>query len=877
MHEDVRVLFGELAGLPSASRQDRYARQQVSTAVRDELESLLRFDESDSRSMTGMVGAAAEHFLLSNAPVSEGGRCGPYRLTGLLGNGGMGAVYLAERADGEIEQQVAIKFVRTGADLPSLRERFLRERQILASLNHPGIARLLDAGHSSGHPYLAMEYVDGTRIDEYCAGLDARRIVALFVRVAEAVSYAHRNLIIHRDLKPSNILVDAAGQPKLLDFGIAKLLHAPEQTGTQERVLTPEYASPEQVRGEAQTTGTDVYSLAAVLYRLLTGRTPGMPAMPAGRGVPKDLASILRKAMREEAEERYVSVDLLIADLQAYLEHRPVQSRRGNALYLARKFARRRWLPVAACTLAIAGIAGGMLVANGERTIAQRRFQQVRGLSQQMLDLDAEIRTLPGSTQARGRMVSASLQHLERLAAEAGKARRRGLAGPDLELTLELGTAYMQVARVQGVPTNTNLGQFEQAKNNLAKADSLVDSVLAARKFSQRRNALLSSAEIARDSMILAQSEDHFTDALAFARKLAHRLEALLAPPGPTAAEAATAAGLYANLALLHSNLHRLDEAAAYARRSVEISRRAGGDERQLAKGLGVLSNAARFAGDLDGALRAIRESKAIAERNADPQNAESILHLCAAVWREGLILGELNNISFGRPREAEPLLQQAFDLAEALARKDPHDYPSRSYVSMTGRELGDVLRDTDPARSLAIYDRTCSRLEEIINNRKARRDAVWPLTGSSYALRRLGRPAEAGERIDKALKILRDLKAWPAPQVEPGDEADAAVRALADHYADTGETAAAIKTYDDLYAKLQASNPQPRTDLRHANNLSRLYRDLGNLHTRAGHRDEARALHERRVELWRYWDEKLPDNVFVRRELAGANAGGGH
>src|SRR5262249_19884036 len=142
----------------------------------------------------------------------------------LLGNGGMGAVYLAERADGELEQRVAIKFLRIGADLPSFRGRFLRERQILASLNHAGIARLLDAGHSAGQPYLVMEYVDGTRIDQYVSGLDTREIIRLFLQVCEAVSHAHRNLIIHRDLKPSNILVDAAGQPKLLDFGIAKIM-----------------------------------------------------------------------------------------------------------------------------------------------------------------------------------------------------------------------------------------------------------------------------------------------------------------------------------------------------------------------------------------------------------------------------------------------------------------------------------------------------------------------------------------------------------------------------------------------------------------------------------------------------------------------------
>ncbi|MBC8164310.1 MAG: serine/threonine protein kinase, partial [Bryobacteraceae bacterium] len=469
MNEDVRVLFRELAGVPPDHREEHYERQQVPAAVRAELESLLSFDATRGNSMNGVVGSAVEQFLLSNAPVSEGGRCGPYRLLRLLGNGGMGAVYLAERADGELDQQVAIKFVRAGADLPSFRERFLRERQILASLNHPGIARLLDAGHSGGHPYLVMEHVDGTRIDEYAAGLDLRSVLELIVRVAEAVSYAHRNLVIHRDLKPSNILVDSEGQPKLLDFGIAKILDATEETCTLDRVLTPEYASPEQLRGSAQATTTDIYSLGAVLYRLLTGQSPHAPGVTAITGVPKDLASILSKAMREEPEERYASVDLLIGDCQAYLEHRPVQARRGTAWYLARKFVRRRWLPMAAATLAVAGLAGGLFVADSERATAQRRFQQVRQLSKQFFDLDTEIRTLPGSTKARNRIVSASLNYLERLGSEARLGRWGAPTEQDMDLALEIGAGYLQLAGMQGVPTDSNLGQFEQAKKSLSR------------------------------------------------------------------------------------------------------------------------------------------------------------------------------------------------------------------------------------------------------------------------------------------------------------------------------------------------------------------------------------------------------------------------
>ena len=870
--EDVRVLFRELAGLSLAQREEYYERSQVPAAVRAELESLLSFDDSFGNSLDSVVGSAATQLLLSNAPTGEGGRCGPYRLVRLLGHGGMGAVYLAERADGEIDQRVAIKFLRAGADLPSFRERFLRERQILASLNHPGIARLLDAGHHEDQPYLVMEYVDGVRIDEYAAKLDPRAVLALTLRVAEAVSYAHRNLIIHRDLKPSNILVDASGQPKLLDFGIARLLDTPEETRTLDRVMTPEYASPEQARGAAQATATDVYSFGAVLYRLLTGRSPHVAAaLSRNSGISKDLASILSKAMREEPDERYVSVDQFAGDIQAYLDHRPVQARRGNALYLARKFVRRRWIPTAAAALAVGGLASGLLIADRERVIAEHRFQQVRQLSNQFIDLDADIRTLPGSTKARDRIVSASIGYLERLGSEARVAGWRAPAARDTDLALDIARAYLRVARVQGVPGYSSLGRFAQARNSLTRADSFVEMALADTAFPRRRNALFASAEIAHDAMILAESEHRDAEAHAFADKAAERLDALIRAQYPTPKEAVIAVKLYANLALNQQKLHRLDKSAGYARRSVEMARLIDDPDQPLSKSLGILANTLRFAGDFEAALQAVRESEALARRMADRDNVDSTLALSAALWRKGVILGELNNISLDRPREAVPLLQEAFDLAESLARRDPADYTSRSYLSMGGRELGDILRGSEPARALAIYDQTYRRLEEVRHNPKARADEVWLLTGASYALRRLGRSAESKERIDAAFSILRDLKAYPSASVQLGDESDAALRALGDHYADTRQTPAAIKTYAELHEKAQASNPQPKTDLRHANGLSRIYRDLGILQRRAGHAAEADALDQRRLDLWQYWDQKLPNNPFVQRQLLAA------
>lgn len=866
MHEDVRVLFHELAGMKPAARDDYYFRYAVATTVRDEIESLLSYDETRGSSLTGMVGAAAEQYLLSTAPVSQDGRCGSFRLIRPLGNGGMGAVYLAERADGEVRQRAAIKFLHSGTDTPSFRERFLRERQILASLNHPSIARLLDAGHSDGHPYLVMEYVDGERIDQYARGFGARAIVSLFIKVAEAVSYAHRNLVIHRDVKPSNILVDGNGQPKLLDFGIAKIIDAAEDTRTVDRAHTPEYASPEQLRGEAQSTATDIYSLGAVLYRLVTGNSPRQPAAQPDGGIPEDLAAIMRMAMRDEPDDRYGSVDLLISDLRAYLEHRPVRARRSNVLYSARKFLRRRWLPVAAATIALTGIVAGLVVADRQRVVAQRRFEQVRQLSRKMLDLDVEIRNLPGSTHARNRIVTASIAYLRRLDATRTT---------DLQLAFEIAGAYHQVARVQGVPVNTNLGQLKQAAESLAKAESYIEPVLRAPGFAHRREALLTGAMIAQDATILAQIDKRDADSMAFSRKGAARLEELLSFANLTANESAAASQVYANLALARSNMHYLDTAADFARRSVDLARKAGGGPAQLGKSLSILANTARFSGDLDGALLAVRESHAMAEANLDPQKADTVFQLLAAIWREGVILGELNNISLQRPREALPLLQRAFDVAETMAMKDPNDYSSRSYVSMAGRELADILRDSEPARALAIYDQARTRVLETKNNAKAKRDEVWLLAGSSYALRHLNRPAEARARIDTALAILRGLKAYPADAVEPGEESDATLRALADHYAATGDVGAAFRTYEDLLGKLMAAHPQPQTDLRHANNLSRLYLDLGNLKLHTGRTSEATTLYEQRIKLWRYWESRLTGNVFVQRQLAATPGAG--
>jgi serine/threonine-protein kinase len=335
-----------------------------------------------------------------------------YRLVRRVGEGGMGVVYLAERVDAGYAQQVALKVLGAAAvRSPMLLERFARERQLLARLEHPGIARLLDGGlFSDGQPFLAMEYVEGERIDEWCdrRGLDLRARVALFLKVCAAVEYAHRNLVIHRDLKPANILVDAQGQPKLLDFGIARLIdaEATEATLTEagQRALTLAYASPEQIEQQPLTTAVDVYGLGMVLYQLVAGRRPwqhittphqlshaivaGEIAPPSRsarqadangdaaprRTVPADIDAIALKALRRRAGERYATVGALAADLRNWLEQRPVQARRGRRLYRLRRFLQRnRWPLTAAAALLISVLAG---LATSLYSLHQARVQQ---------------------------------------------------------------------------------------------------------------------------------------------------------------------------------------------------------------------------------------------------------------------------------------------------------------------------------------------------------------------------------------------------------------------------------------------------------------------------------------------------------------------
>ena len=681
--------------------------------------------------MAEVASGAAQAFLesLEEFP-APGLRCGPYRLERLLGRGGAGEVFLAERADGQVEQLVAIKLLCRGVPRASLRSRFLQERQILARLQHPGIARLLGVGETAeGRPYLVMDYIDGVPIDVYSQKLDVRGKLRLFLGVCDAIAYAHRNLIIHRDIKPSNILVDKGGRPKLLDFGIAKILTAAsDRTRTQERVLTPDYASPEQVRGEAQSTATDIYSLGAVLYRLLAGQSPHAfpnrtteaidaaicttepaPARRANPELPVDLDFILLKALRKEPQERYSSVEQLVEDLRAFLESRPVRARSGNFWYRSRKFVRRYRMPVSAAAVVILSLPVGLYIVDRQRARAEARVTQLRQLSRQLMSFEMQLRSSPNAgtdLRLHSKIAGTEIQYLESLRPEALH---------DKELALDIGAGYLQLARIQGVPEWNQQGQYAEAEKSLSKAGEIAANVLAIDP--NNREALWQAANVAHDRAVIAYAERRPEDVIAWSPKAVEGLERLARLGNLTRREINGATYICGDLAEVNTGLHRFDDAVRYARLAIDYSRNTSTVPGPRAQAFNMLAGALTALGDLQGAQEAVRQARRLYDQLVRDEGGDHYytwLILYQTRCREGLLLGEDGGINLNRPEEAASRLREAFDALESAAKPDPNAYEARTTIATAGHYLGDLLRRTNPRRALEVYDHSLMRVREV-------------------------------------------------------------------------------------------------------------------------------------------------------------------
>jgi tetratricopeptide (TPR) repeat protein len=829
-------------------------------------------DESDYFDKIIQDVAASLFVPLESSP---GEILGRYRVIRSIGRGSMGSVYLAERIDGEIENTVAIKVLRADIHRAGWRERFLRERQLLASLQHPSIVHLMDAGHTDdGRPFLVMEHIDGVPIDVYASCIDIKERLKLFISVCEGVSYAHRQLIVHRDLKPSNILVDAGGRPKLLDFGIAKLLdETGEVTQIAEQLLTPDYASPEQLLGEAQSTATDVYSLGAVLYRLLTGATPRAKARETGSAEfippsrlnpqsPADLDFVMGKALRAEPVQRYGSVEEFAADIRAVLESRPVQARNGDRWYRARRALRRHWMPVVAAAMVAAGLSSGIWIANRERGIAERRFTDVRQLANKLLDIDTRVSQLPGASKTRQFIVDTALEYLGRVSADAPME-------PDL--ALELGAAYMRVARVQGVNISPNLGQTAEAERTEQKAQQLIQLVLAA----QPRNpvALLRAGQIAHDRMTLASDAGHAASILPFAHTAVERLNEYL-QTGPIASldkqNAQHAIVAFINVANQYTKSDRFDDAIATARRAIDIARATNWPAQEGAAMM-VVAMSQRGKGELPEALLTIRESV----RLLKPEEGErrpSRLHVYgSALIREGQILGEDDAVSLDRTGEAAARFEAALKMGEDSVRRDANDYQSQDRVLLAETQLAAILGHTEPRRSLELWDDALRRIAGASGHGSALRNETEALAASINPLLKLGRGAEARRRLDRALDRLRQLKQYPASQVELGSPADHVLRAQAEYETAGGNFTTGAVAYEKLLGLVLKANPTTERNLENAIELSNLFGAAIRVYRLAGRSSAADGIRQRRLDIWREWATKLPGNVFVARQLEAA------
>lgn len=486
----LKAVFNEVADAPREEREAVLSKLAGDdAALRDRVRLMVAKDDEEQALFDRPLLRAADSATI------EGRRVGPWCIERELGHGGMGTVYLAVR-DGDFRKRAAIKVIRRGMDTDYIVGRFSRERQILATLEHSDIAQLIDGGSTEdGLPYFVMELVEGARFDDYCRGVPLETRLRLFARICAAVHYAHQRLIVHRDLKPANILVNADGSPKLLDFGVAKILDTQEElrTATIVKILTPEYASPEQLDGAPVSTASDIYSLGVILHEALTGVRPRRRSRDeeaahassvtndraTHRRLRGDLDMIVAKAIRLQPERRYESALQLAEDVERYLGGQAVNARPDTFGYRAGKFVRRNRALVAASTVFVLGLGGAGLaltheaaVARRQEQLAERRLADVRHVAGAfMFDVHDELQLVPGTTKAREILVRRAADFLDRL-------NRDG--GDDPAIRRDLATAYTRLASIEGRPDYANLGDFSAAMKSCDRAASLQRELLAA-------------------------------------------------------------------------------------------------------------------------------------------------------------------------------------------------------------------------------------------------------------------------------------------------------------------------------------------------------------------------------------------------------------
>jgi non-specific serine/threonine protein kinase/serine/threonine-protein kinase len=710
--------------------------------LRADVEQLLQAD----RQAKPFVGSAAADIGRVAATLNpESDHIGAYRIVRELGRGGMGTVYLGERDDAQFEMRVAIKLIKRGMDTDAVLQRFRYERQILAGLVHPNIARLLDGGTTAdGLPYFVLEYVDGEPIDEYCRSrrLTIEERLDLFRQVCDAVSYAHQHLVVHRDLKPSNIVVTAHGAPKLLDFGIARLLDADDEGGATvtefgARAMTPQYASPEQLRGERVTTVSDVYALGVMLYELLAGKRPydttGVSAEAArhivmggevvkpsavaaaagdevlARRLRGDLDTIVLTAMRKDAADRYASVALLAEDLRRHRDGRPVVARGDAWTYRAARFIRRRKIGVAAAAAIAITLIGGVIgttwqaraaraqaqLAQQARARAEQRFAQVRKLANAMIfEYHDAIKDLPGALPVRVRLVRDALSYLNTLSQETEG---------DASLQREVALAYRRVADVQGGSTRMNLGDTTGAVESYKKSLAILETLL--RRDGPDPGIRRDVAQVSTELAYLVWETGDVPGALGHARRAQALFEPLVAASPPDFDLRLALVHTYDALGVILVDAGKTQEALDYHRRqlrlleSVEAARHADpGLRKALSIAYHHVGDVESAEGDLNAALTNYRRSLALRQSlEAEfPNNNDYTRLVAVSYFWIGDVLAKLD-----RTREALDAYRRSLELGEQIGKANPSaDGADLAYaILQVGNMLGRLGSHTEALR----------------------------------------------------------------------------------------------------------------------------------------------------------------------------------
>lgn len=817
--------------------------------VRREVESLIAHDGTSEHLIAQALTDTAESLFKSEDVI--GARLGPWRVIREIGRGGMGTVYLACRDDDQFRKHVAIKVVKWGMDTADVLNRFRHERQILAHLDHPYIARLIDGGNTSeGRPFLVMEYVQGRPIDVYCRqdALNVEARCRLFLKVCQAVSYAHRNLVIHRDLKPGNILVTADGSPKLLDFGVAKLLDteidpglAPTIAGV--RLITPDYASPEQVRGELVGAASDIYALGAILYELLAGvkaqrveshspaqleriicdtevAPPSTRVEPGNARLRKrlegDLDNIVLMAMRKEPDQRYSSVDLFAKDVGRHLKGRTVTARPPSWTYRFGKFSRRHRLSLTFATLVIVSLVAGTWAslvqahrARIERRRAEERLSQtVELVNHALFDVSDSIARLPGATDSRRRLVKSTLAYLEKVSQDAGNDER---------LRKALGAAYYRLGDLQGYPFAPNLGDTPGAMKSYRTGAEILDPLRRAHPTDAEVQLLWLQTQ-GRIAGLLSQTGDSdgasklVQNALPVAEALA-RL-----PCADVDAEHMQGEfySLLANAPARHDPTSALPSALRYLEISSKLATRFPDRSDFVldqSDGYALVGRILSRQGDIHGALENFLKSVAIREElvKAHPNDVVYKRNLMIGYGHVGDTLGSpvVNNL--GNSAGARDYYLKAVAIGEEIAKADQNDQTAKFDLAAGLQRLGMIdLSTPHSAESLAALQRSASILEGVVANdpKNMARKRVLALT-----LEYLGRSRESLGRYSAAINdFQRSLALADAIlAVDPADrvalsQAFASGRGLATAMAVGGDRTGSLRQAQSTIARAQAA-----------------------------------------------------------------------